>query len=350
MMKMNLFTPAKKTAFYAGVFVLGLSLTNCSNDDDNTPEEFEFDEQFEDIGEMPELNIDEITLEDVDLGGVEQSAATAAVLSDLEAGGELSAETQANLNTADNFAATLPAGVQDEAANLTDARIDEILAMSSLDGDLAAAATALENAPADVLALLPTINFSADFDTAAAQTRNGIDLDSKNEFSEAFQEGPCYDAANDAFDAALEEPSATLAEQLEKITNYENDKVSNANTMKESAETNISEATATYLAEIATASKALLAYAEATDDDELAAALRNYAVLYVIKGKSDVAQWNSAATALVAQRLTENLARITAQILSLENTANGNFEQIRTRALTVLNAALNTCHNQGGGN
>ena len=101
MKKMNLFTPAKKTAFYAGVFVLGLSLTNCSNDDDNTPEEFEFEEQFEDIGEMPDLNIEEITLEEVDLGGVEQSEATANVLSDLEAGGELSADTQANLNTAD---------------------------------------------------------------------------------------------------------------------------------------------------------------------------------------------------------------------------------------------------------
>lgn len=349
-MKSTFTKSLKRPALYASIAFAGLLLTNCSNDDDNTPEEFEFEEQFENIGDMPELNIEEITLEEADLGGVEQSAATAAVLSDLEAGGELSAETQANLNTADNFAATLPAGVQDEAANLTDARIDEILAMSSLDGDLAAAATALENAPADVLALLPTINFSADFDTAAAQSRTGIDLDSKNEFSEAFQQGPCYDAANDAFDAALEEPSATLAEQLEEITNYENDKVSNANTLKESAETNISDATATYLAEIATASKALLAYAQATDDDARAAALRNYAVLYLIKGKSDVSTWNAAANNLVAQRLTENLARITAQILSLENTANGNFEQIRNRALTVLNAALNTCHNQGGGN
>jgi vacuolar-type H+-ATPase subunit H len=349
-MKLTITNFLARPALYVSLVFAGLTLTNCSNDDDNTPEEFEFEEQFEDIGEMPELNIEEITLEEVDLGGVEQSEATANVLSDLEAGGDLSAETQTNLNTADNFAASLSAGVQDEAANLTDARIDEILAMSSLDGDLAAAATALENAPADVLALLPAINFSADFDTATAQTRNGIDLDSKDEFSEAFQEGPCYDAANDAFDAALEEPAATLATQLEEITNYENDKVSNVNTMKESAETNISEATATYLAEIATASKALLAYAQATDDDARAAALRNYAVLYLIKGKSDVSKWNSAATALVAQRLTENLARITAQILNLENTANGNFEQIRTRALTVLNTALNTCHNQGGGN
>ena len=172
----------------------------------------------------------------------------------------------------------------------------------------------------------------------------------KDLVSEALQQGPCFDAANNAYDEALEAPSATLAEQLQAITSYENDKVSNANTMNESAETKISDATATYLAEIATASKALLGYAQATDDDARAAALRNYAVLYLIKGKSDVSKWNAAATNLVAERLTENLARITAQITSLENTANGNFDQIKARALTVLNTALNTCHNQGGGN
>ena len=349
-MKSTFTNSLKRPALYISIAFAGLMLTNCSNDDDNTPEEFNFEQQFEDIGEMPELNIEEITLEEVDLGGVEQSEATTAVLADLEAGGELSADTQAKITAADDFASTLPASVKEEAASLTDARIDEILAMSSLDGDLAAAATALENAPADVLALLPTINFSEDFDIAAAILRTPINVDEKDIISQSSQEGPCFDAANNAFDAALEEPTATLAEQLQEITNYENDKVSNANTMKESAETNISEATGTYLAEIATASKALLAYAQATDDDARAAALRNYAVLYLIKGKSDVSKWNAAATALVAQRLTENLARITAQILSLENTANGNFEQIRTRALTILNTALNTCHNQGSGN
>ena len=139
-MKFTFTKSLKRPVLYVGLVFAGLCLTNCNNDDDNTPEEFEFGEEFNDIGEMPELNIEEITLEEVDLGDVEQSEETANVLAELEAGGELSAETQEKINTADNFAATLSSEVQNEATNLTEARIDEILAMESLDGDLAAAA------------------------------------------------------------------------------------------------------------------------------------------------------------------------------------------------------------------
>ena len=72
--------------------------------------------------------------------------------------------------------------------------------MSSLDGDLAAAAAALENAPADVLALLPTINFSADFDAnknyslGYANNYNGIDYGAKydNDGNLMFNEGVTF--------------------------------------------------------------------------------------------------------------------------------------------------------------
>ena len=350
MMKIRLNTPVKRTSFYAGILFLSVSLTNCSSDDDNTPEDFNFEQEFDNIGEMPALDIEELTFDPVDLGGVQQSESTSALLADFSAGGELSAESQAKVNSLASFSNGLSAEVQAEAANLDESRIDEILAMTTFDGDLATLVAALENAPDEIKALLPSINFSTDFDAVAAVLRTPINLDGKDLYSQSSEEGPCYDAANNAYDAAMEEPAAALADQIEQITIYEADKTADANTFNEEQGDNVSDGAATYLGEIKTTALSILDLANATEDADLATTLRSFALFYAVQGRMAVTEWQTKAEELVAFRLNANLERITAQILSLEDRVNGNFDQIKTRALQVLNTALSTCHNQGGGN
>jgi hypothetical protein len=59
-MKTNFTQLKSKGAIFLFVFALGLTFTNCSNDDDVTPIEYDFDKDFE-VGELPALEDEDPT-------------------------------------------------------------------------------------------------------------------------------------------------------------------------------------------------------------------------------------------------------------------------------------------------
>jgi len=351
---MNLYTPVKRTSFYAGILFLSVTLTNCSNDDDNPPEDFDFSEQFQDIDEIPDLVIDEPTFDEPDLGGVEQSAETESLLADFNDGDDLSSETQAKIDALDDFAAGLSSEVLTEAESLDDARLEELMALDSFDGDLASLVTALENAPAEVKQLLPAIRFSDDFNmSASAVNRNGLGVDIKEAVSQAIEEeGPCYDAAKAAYDTALAPATTKYEEQQAQIEAFQTTQEAAAITRSESRTTNVSEAAGTYRTEILERAKSILSIANdyEASQPELAQTVKLLALVYVIQGSQALAEWDTAATNLIQVRRATEEATIAALTTDYLGNVLASYEAINGQATTILNAAYRNCHNQGGGN
>ena len=165
----------KFTSFYSRAGILAclllfsLVLTNCSKDDE--PKTYEFDE-FKDLDELPALEDADPEFTDPDAGSVEASAETEAVIADLQ-DGSVTADTQSKLDATKSFADGLSTSVSDEVQALDTTRVEEILDADSLDGSLADLESSLDDLPAEVAALLPSINFSADYDAMALAINRG---------------------------------------------------------------------------------------------------------------------------------------------------------------------------------
>ncbi len=343
-------TPVTRGLCFALFLSMTFTLTNCSNDDDNPPEEYEFSEDFEDIGELPELDDPDPEISEPDLGGVKASAATESVITNLEEGGDLSAETQASLDAIDAFLTDFSAEVQAEASNLTAERIEEIINAASLDEDLA---SLTNDIPDNVAALLPTINYSDDFNRsflANALAKSGIDLSDKIMMQDVGT-GPCFDAAKEAYDDAMEEPIAKRDAQLATIeTNYQT-RLTAVNTRYDSRQANVDEALGTYKTNAMETAKSILAVANSLEDSEadLSNTLKKYALIYAVNAYKSVEEWYNAASELLIDVKADETAYIESIRNDKEAMVMNAFKTVEDKAKAALKTAYSQCHNQGTG-
>jgi len=352
-MKTNFLSFAGRPGLYVSLALCGLFFVNCSNDDDSTPPTYEFEEEFQNIGELPELSDEDPEITEPDLGSVNQSEETQAVLADFEDGGELSAETQASIDAVDDFSAGLSAEAQQEAQTLTNERIEEIMAMTQFDGDLAALETSLEDIPAEIAALLPSLTFSADFEANSfvALNKTGIlDLDLKNLVAN-HSGGPCEEAAQEAYDEAIAPAITARDAQLATIeANYQR-RLGEAETRATTRQANVDEAYETYKAELTATAKEILAVAASVEgnDAQLAETIRVYALIFTVKASSVLSTWYTETTTLVETLEADEKALVETIRDDKAAEVQTNFKEIEDEATAILNAALNSCHNQGSG-
>ena len=349
--------PVTRGICFAFILSTSLTLTNCSKDDDNPPKEYEFGQEFEDIGELPDLEDEDPDFTEPDLGAVEEPEATQNALADLQDGGDLTAETQASVDAVADFSQDFSAEVQTEAANLSDARIEEILNASELDADLDGLADDLENVPDEVAGLLPGMTFTMPAETQAttAMARSFLNggepaLTKPILFAQS-QEGPCFDAAQAAYDDAMEEPIQKREEQLATIqANYEK-RLDEAATRYGERQANLDEAYADYKTQLIQTAKNILAAAVAVQDSDpdLAETLRNFALIYTVKSFKVLNNWYAETSAYIIVVKNQEIARIEEIRDSKEELVNTNFEQIKEEAKAALQEAYSQCHNQGSG-
>src|SRR5690606_26548601 len=120
---------------------------------------------------------------------------------------EVAAETKASLTAVNNFTLTQPAAVAEAANTLDEEAVDAILDLTEdLEGPLATLETALEGVSEEIAVLLPAIELSADFEGmgVTAFTKDGVVVNFNAEDVVAqSQTGPCFDAANAAYQPVL---------------------------------------------------------------------------------------------------------------------------------------------------
>lgn len=344
----------KVTSFYSRAGILAclllfsLVLTNCSKDDE--PKTYEFDE-FKDLDELPALEDADPEFTDPDAGSVEVSAETQAVIADLQDGsGDVTADTQSKLDATKSFADGLSTSVSAEVQALDTTRVEEILNADSLSGSLADLENSLDSLPAEVAALLPSINFSADYDAVAmAITRGPVDVSKDGIMSQGLS-GPCYDAARAAYDAAMEEPIATRDEQLATVDANYNRRTGEADSRYDSRIGALDDQYAAYKSETKETALALLALADQVADDSLAKEIRTLALIYAVKGHEALTDWYTAASDLIATYRDNEKASLQQIKDERQATVNTNFDALKAQAQEALNQAYSKCHNQGSGN
>ena len=352
-MKTNFLRSAGRPGLYVSLALAGLFFVNCSKDDD-TPPTYDFEDQFEDLEEMPGVSDEDPEITEPDTGKIEESAKTTAVIADLGDGsGDLSAETQASLNAVEDFGASLSAEVQAEANSLDAARVDEILNMTDIDGDLATLEASLDNAPAAVLELLPTVDFGADLGTSSVFITELLKsgLGAKELATTMQQSGPCYTAAQNAYDEAMAPAIAKRQENLGIIdANYQR-RLGEAETRAADRLTAVDAARDSYAEYIKNGTTDLLALAGSIEDTDadLAEILRTYALIFVVQGSSSLTTWYASATQKIADK--EVAEKQTAENLKIQKTADVEvkFAEIKATADAKLQAAYTNCHNQGSG-
>src|SRR5690606_19509819 len=138
----------RTTTFYFCMLFISLLFVNCSNDDDAAPPTFSFEEEFDDIDDLPEVTDEDPATPDPDAGKVADSEETLALVADIMGAGteaEVAAETKASLTAVNNFTLTQPAAVAEAAETLDEEAVDAILDLTEdLEGPLADLETALE--------------------------------------------------------------------------------------------------------------------------------------------------------------------------------------------------------------
>ena len=349
-MKSNFTKFAKRAALYVSVMSLSALMYNCSSDDDG-PRTYDFEEEFENLGELPELVDEDPTFTEPDAGSVEQSTATLAVIADL-GDGTASADTQASLDAVGAASADLSADATTAIANLDDAKIAEILDATSLTGAAAEVAAAFDAMPEAVKALLPSVTYSADFNRVmAATTKEGLGLLTKGDFvAQNTPEGPCYTAAQAAYNAAMQSPIANRDAQLAAVqTNYDR-RLGEADARFNTREASVAGDYDTYKAEILATAKSILALANAATDATTTSNLRSLAYFYSVKASVALTEWETEVDALLITITGEEKASLLAVKEQRVASVNAAFDVIKEKADKKLNEAYNNCHNQGGGN
>jgi len=347
-MKTNFTTfPHKNLKFLALAF-FALLLVNCSkNDDDDGPVSYDFKE-FENLSELPDVADPDPEFAEPDLGTINDSEATKAMITDFQDGsGDLSETTKNNLTTVGNFADGLNTDVQDEAAALDAAKIEEILNSAELTGDYAALAAELETLPAEVAALFPSIAFSADYNKA--QNKSGVVInDLMTDLMSQSGTGPCFEMAKAAYDKAMEAPIAKRDAQVVTFTTNLNFRLSAVDTRYDDRLDLLSALTATIAKQIGVNTNAILDYAALADEDRKEQ-LRTFALLYVVKSSSVIKTFEEEATNLIEDRKAEETQKVETIKEDKTALAESNFAAVKAEADALLTAAYNKCHNQGSG-
>lgn len=346
-----------RAALFLFVLALGLTFTNCSNDDDGAPVTYNFDADFANVGELPGLVDEEPVFTEPNIGKVQNSAETAAIISDLQDGdGSVSAETQSKLNAVESFTDGLSASIQDKAQNLDAAGIEAILNATEFTGDLAALESALENAPAAVLALLPTIEYSSDFNGRMSLTNNqkgGVVMNpTVSDLYSMANTGPCFDAAKSAFEKAKIAPTAAKDGQLVTVDANYTRRLTEADARLAARTTVLATTYTTAQDELKNTAVALLGIADNLEstDANLAAQVRLLTLIFAVKASSALTEWNTSVTNLLTVLLAEEKNLVETKKDTVTGIVNSNFADIMAKLNAALNAAFNKCHNQGGGN
>ncbi|CAM4053349.1 hypothetical protein [Gillisia hiemivivida] len=350
-MKTNFTFLSQKHFKLMALAVFSLFLVNCSNDDD-APEVFEF-EEFENLSELPEVDDPEPEFTEPDLGSVNDSEATKAMVADFQDGsGDLSDATKDNLTTVDDFSDGLVTDIQEEAQALDAATIEEILNSAELTGDYAALATELENLPAGVAALFPSIAFSDDYNRAQEQNKDGIIInDLMSDLMSQAGTGPCFDVALASYNTALEAPIVKRDTQLATINSNFDARITAANSRNDDRTAALNSMLEENRALVANSASAILTYADSISDTDaaLALSLREFALLYVVKSTVLINTFETEATSLIADTLTSETERIATIKTEKTQLVQSNFAAVKAEADALLTAANSKCHNQGSG-
>ncbi|WP_034919485.1 hypothetical protein [Gillisia sp. CAL575] len=348
-MKTNFTNFPQNTIKFFALAIFALLLVNCSNDD-GAPEVFEFKE-FENLSEMPDVDDPEIEFAEPDLGSVNESEATKAMIADFESGsGDLSDATKENLTAVGNFSDGLTTDFQDEAQALDAAKIEELLNATELTGDYAALAAELETLPASVAALFPTIAFSADYNRAQDLTKEGIVINDlmANLMSQAGT-GPCFDIALASYNKAMEAPIAKRDEQLNTFSSNLESRLVTVIARFDDRQTNLHTIVDNYRSLASSISTALLGYANSADDNDLKLQLRQFALLNTIQSRTVINEFEKEATDLIEDRQIEETETVENRNNETIEEVNSNFDAVKAEADALLTAAYAKCHNQGSG-
>ena len=348
-MKTNFTSFPQKNLRLLAIALFSLLLVNCSkNDDDDAPESFEF-EEFENLSELPDIEDADPEFTDPDLGAVNESEAIKAMIADFQnASGELSETTKSNLTAVGNFSDGLTTNVDALVAELDAAKIEELLSATELTGDYAALAAELNDLPASVAGLFPSITLSDDY--KLAQNKAGVVInDLLADLQAQSGTGPCFDAAKAAYDKALEAPIAKRDIQVATFTTNYSLRLTAVDTRYNDRIDFLSNLRSSYFEQIGLNANAILDYAALADED-LQAQLRTFALFYVVKSYTVVNTFEEDATNLIEDRKAEETQ--TVETIKDDKTAlaESNFAAVKAEADALLTAAYNKCHNQGSGN
>jgi len=348
-MKTNFTTFPQKTLKFLALAIFALLLVNCSNDDD-APEVFEFKE-FENLSELPDVADPEIEFAEPDLGSVNESEATKAMIADFESGsGDLSDATKENLIAVGNFSDGLTTDITDEALALDETKIGELLNSAELTGEYAALAVEMETLPASVAALFPTITFSADYNRAQEQNKDGIVInDLMADLISQSGTGPCFDIALASYNKAMEAPIAKRDEQLALIESNLNSRTSMIIVRFDSRLSLVDTMLEDYRLLASSISSALLGYADSADDNDLKLQLRQFALLNTIQSRTVINEFEKEATDLIEDRKVEETQTVETRNNETIEEVNSNFAAVKAEADALLTAAYAKCHNQGSG-
>jgi hypothetical protein len=352
----------KRTAFYGCLLFTSLLFVNCSNDDvdDSPPPTYEFGEKFEDIDDLPEVVDEDLATPEPDAGKVAGSEETPGIVIDVMGASteeEVAAETKASLSTIKGFTENQPAAVAEAAESLDEAGVDAILDNSvALDATLADLETALGDVSAAVAALLPTIQLSVDFEgfAVSAHARAGIivDLNNSDIFSQA-QTAPCFEAAQDAFNAVKEDFTAQVDTNLSVVEANYTRRQSEADAR---LVTRTTEQATRLEANIAAVKITILSLLEAADNaesfgsTEIASELRQLALYYAVYARTALDDWNTAVLEMLEVRKVEEKAAAEERRDIGVTEVTASFDAAIAEAQVIFQTIDSNCHNQGSGN
>lgn len=356
----------RRGLLYFCLFLGSLFLYNCSEQELEFIDPYEFvNDDFDDVGELPPLVDEDPEFTEPETGTVANSAETVSIVEDVisaEGIADISEETKTQLEAVETFVTGLPNSFEEEAEALDAAGVALILDPSTeLSEDLQALAATLdtEDIPAGVAALLPEIELSTDLEdilaTAVAATKSPFSPVYTGGSDPVAQgvSGPCVDAAEEAYEEALAERVTARDDQLATIEGNYTRRLAAAEDRLEARLAAQATALAEVKAELAETAVAILAAAaeaEALGDADLAEQLRKLALLYTVKVRVAIAEWNALVIELLTMVYEEELEVI--ETIREEKIAEVNdaFAAIKAELQKILQDALNACHNQGSGN
>lgn len=362
-MRTNFTRLLRRGLLFSGLAAGSLMLHNCSSKDLEFIDPYEFvNTDFENV-EMVSVADPDPVFEDPDLGEVAISEETSALIADILAAnssGDVSATTLAAQALISDFAEELPAEVLAIAENLDAADIAAILDPNTeLDPALVDLVALLEQASPELLALLPAIDFGDATEEAQAALKAGlkgkivVDRENLAPVAQSTLFGPCADAAQEAYDAAVEGVDEQRDENLDLISGNEATRLDDTQTRYDSRVVEHEENYEANVAIIQAETEDLLAAsaaAEAFGDAELAADMQLLALIYAVQGRISLQEWDEAALELLALTQQEEAAFVEQLADDRSGEVIANYNDAISEADTLLVNALNNCHNQGAGN
>ncbi|MCY2687786.1 hypothetical protein [Salinimicrobium sp. TH3] len=361
-MKTKITRYSRRVVIFTGMLFMSVLLWNCDTQDLEFIDPYEFvNDDFDGIPDLSEVIDEDPEIVEPEVGTVEKSAETQALISDiLNAGatGEISQESKEKLQSVETYTQQLSAAVNEQAQNLTTADIANILdPAQELNADLEQLRESLKSAPASVRALLPKIQLTVDFEDlpGTAAQANAQAQPSYTPFDAFMQtvSGPCADAAYAAYDAKI----LLLTEQRDANffiieSNYARrlDEADDRLVERQNAQADRLETIRTEMIDATGDILAAAEEAESLGETETAAQLRQLALLYAVDARTALAEWNGLVLELLEVRMTQEKAQALAIREAKTAEVTTEFLAAKTQADAILQQSLEDCHNQGSGN